>query len=204
MKGIDQNNTVDMEKLWNAHKDAIEAAAYNYKVRTGISEEIEDLMQDGFFGLMKAVETYDPETYPDVPFGAWLIIKCKGEWSRYLRDRDPLRNAISLDAPSTYGSNSTIGDYVADTVSDDAPGVEDQVVRDLMMCGYMDLINQLMGDLDPETAALLRAYYLENVPLSQLHAENASNKIRSGLRQLRKALIAKGVDMEGGLHYAGN
>lgn len=201
-KEFDRND--DLEKLWNEHKEAIEAAAYNYKVRTGISEEIEDLVQDGFFGLLKAIETYDPVTYPDVPLGAWVIIKCKGEWSKYVRDRDPARTALSLDAPSTYGSNSTIGDYVADTISDDAEGVEDRVIRDLMMTGYMDIITQLMGDLEPETAALLRAYYLENVPLSQLHAENASAKIRTGLRQLRRALIARGINVEGGLHYESN
>lgn len=191
---------LDLEKLWNEHKGAIEAAAYNYKLRTGITEEIEDLVQDGFLGLMKAVETFDPVTYPDVPLGAWVIIKCKGEWSKYLRDRDPLRTAISLDAPAPC-SDRTIGDYMSDTVADDAEGVEDRVIRDLMMCGYMDLINQLMGDLQPETAALLRAYYLEGTPISQLHAENAAGKIRAGLRQLRRALIAKGVDLEGGLHY---
>ena len=159
------------------------------------------MVQDGFFALMKAAETYDPVNYPDVPFGAWVIIKCRGEWSRYLRDRDPLRTAISLDAPSTYDSNSTVGDYVSDTVADDGIGVEDQVIKDLLMTGYMDIVNQCMNELPAETAALLHMYYLENVPLAQLHAENAAGKIRSGLRQLRRALIARGINVEGGLHY---
>ena len=72
-----------------------------------------------------------------------------------------------------------------------------------MMTGYMDIITQLMGNLEPETAALLRAYYIEGIPLAQLHAENASAKIRAGLRQLRRALIARGINVEGGLHYDG-
>ena len=201
MYNIDQNNPAEMAELWAEVAPKIEAAAINYKAVTGLNEDIDDLTQDGYLALLKAIDSYDPEQYPDVPFASWVVIQCKGMWSKYIRSRDPLRNAISLDAPSTYDSNSTIGDYVADTVSDDAPGVEDQVVRDLLMAGYMDIVKQLMGELEPETAALLRAYYLENVPLAQLHTENASAKIRAGLRQLRRALIAKGVDLEGGLHY---
>ena len=58
---LDQNiYTVIEEILWNENAKSISAAAYNFIVETGISEDVADLVQDGYFGFLKAIDTYDP------------------------------------------------------------------------------------------------------------------------------------------------
>ena len=110
---LTKNVTVNLERLWHENKELIQKAAHNYKNITGISEDIEDLVQDGFFGLKRAAETYDPVQYPDVSFGVWIVIKCCSVWSKYLHDLDPLRNAASIDT-SIDSTKTAIGNAVAD------------------------------------------------------------------------------------------
>ena len=108
---LDQNiYTVIEEILWNENAKSISAAAYNFIVETGISEDVADLVQDGYFGFLKAIDTYDPVEHPDISFSTWVIIRCVGEWSKYLRDCDPLVAADSLDSQLSCIEKDTTAD----------------------------------------------------------------------------------------------
>ena len=108
---LDQNiYTIIEEILWNENAKSISAAAYNFIVETGISEDVADLVQDGYFGFLKAIDTYDPVEHPDISFSTWVIIKCVGEWAKYLRDGDPLVSADSLDSQLSCSEKDTTAD----------------------------------------------------------------------------------------------
>ena len=108
---LDQNiYTVIEEILWNENAKSISAAAYNFIVETGISEDVADLVQDGYFGFLKAIDTYDPVEHPDISFSIWVIIRCVGEWSKYLRDCDPLVGADRLEAHQSGSENEKTAD----------------------------------------------------------------------------------------------
>lgn len=87
MYDIDQNDPVAMTTLWESVAPRIKAAAINYKNTTGLNEDIEDLVQDGYFALLQAIETYNPVQYPDVSFALWTVIKCKRLWSKYTNNQ---------------------------------------------------------------------------------------------------------------------
>lgn len=54
----------------------------------GRSPILDDLIQVGFIGLMKAIERYEPDR--NVPFTAYAVPTIAGEMKRYLRDKGPL------------------------------------------------------------------------------------------------------------------
>ena len=84
----------------------------NYKEGDRIETRSEhaDLVQDGYFGFLKAIDTYDPVEHPDISFSTWVIIRCVGEWSKYLRDCDPLVEADSLDSQLSCIEKDTTAD----------------------------------------------------------------------------------------------
>lgn len=54
----------------------------------GRSPILDDLIQVGYIGLMKAIERFDPER--NVAFSAYAIPTIAGEMKRYLRDKGPI------------------------------------------------------------------------------------------------------------------
>jgi RNA polymerase sigma-B factor len=70
------------EKLVYAHADLVERIARGF---TGAGEPLEDLMQEGFVGLMKAIDSYDVRR--KVKFSTYASHAIAGEIRHYLRDR---------------------------------------------------------------------------------------------------------------------
>lgn len=56
--GVDVQN--NMQQLWEQNKGYIHKVASRYVQVAGYANEMEDLIQQGYFGLHKAVELYDP------------------------------------------------------------------------------------------------------------------------------------------------
>lgn len=73
------------EELINEYRPLAEHIARQF---TGSSEPLEDLVQWALIGLIKAVESYDPDRGVEFTTYAWYQIR--GEISHYLRDKSKL------------------------------------------------------------------------------------------------------------------
>ncbi len=73
------------EQLIVLHLDLVSRLARRYAGREPL---LDDLIQVGFIGLMKAIDRFDPGR--KVPFAAYAIPTIAGEMRRYLRDKEPL------------------------------------------------------------------------------------------------------------------
>jgi DNA-directed RNA polymerase specialized sigma24 family protein len=83
----------------------------------------EDLVQEGYFAMMEAIEAFDPLTgYKFLTYMRYPLMSC---FNTFLNTRtakgkkDPNRYAISLDAPIEGGEDySTLGDLIIDPESE--------------------------------------------------------------------------------------
>ena len=73
------------DELIVLHLDLVSGLARQLASRSPI---IDDLIQVGYIGLMKAIERFEPER--NVAFAAFAIPTIAGEMRRYLRDKGPI------------------------------------------------------------------------------------------------------------------
>jgi RNA polymerase sigma-B factor len=73
------------EKLIVLHLDLVSRLARQH---AGRNRPLDDLIQVGYIGLMKAIDRFDPGR--NVAFAAYAIPTIAGEMKRYLRDKEPL------------------------------------------------------------------------------------------------------------------
>lgn len=73
------------DELIVLHLDLVSRLARQIAGRSAI---LDDLIQVGYIGLMKAIERFDPER--NVAFAAYAIPTIDGEMKRYLRDKGPI------------------------------------------------------------------------------------------------------------------
>ncbi|MGH2461084.1 MAG: sigma-70 family RNA polymerase sigma factor [Chloroflexota bacterium] len=73
------------DELIVLHLDLVSRLARQLAGRTPI---LDDLIQVGYIGLMKAIDRFEPER--NVPFIAYAIPTIDGEMKRYLRDKGPI------------------------------------------------------------------------------------------------------------------
>lgn len=164
---IQDGETSLYPELWEAVRPFIAQMAkqrYDHvQDRGGV--DCDDLVQSGYFGLVKAVETYEPGkagflthlTYHlKGPFNA----ACGCSWERTMRD--PIHRALSLDAPV---SDDPKGPTLMDTLKeleDPSDIVHDRDEQERLREAEERLISRL-----PEAAAdIVRAKYLNNEPSS--------------------------------------
>jgi RNA polymerase sigma-B factor len=83
----DRRDLAARERLIEAHLPLVESLAHRY---AHCGERIEDLVQVGSIGLIKAVDRFDPER--GVSLGAFATPNILGEIKRHLRDKsNPIR-----------------------------------------------------------------------------------------------------------------
>lgn len=73
------------ERLIVLHLDLVSRLARQHAGRGPV---LDDLIQVGYIGLMKAIDRYDPGR--NVTFAAYAIPTIAGEMKRYLRDKEPI------------------------------------------------------------------------------------------------------------------
>lgn len=137
---------------------------------------VEDLIQEGFFAFLKAVESYNPQsgytfstflTYPlKNSFNAMVGLRTQKEY------KDPLSNAISLSAPTADDESIELSDAIPDEQAQEA----------FQSAETSDYIRRLRHDID--------------TVLSRLN-EDERQTIRTvffGNRKLTQAAALVGVD----------
>ena len=133
--------------------------SYNSKTATGILEQ-GDFCNTGYLALVKAVETYNPQT--EVPFLAWFIFYLKTAFAeatgyRTVKGRmEPIRHALSLDAPL---GDDPDGDTLASIVADQRASldnIEEAIWREQLRKVMEDVLSELPQE---QQTALRHRYY---------------------------------------------
>jgi len=204
MLGINIYNQETMARLWAEHETAICKAAYSYMANHTITggHTVDDLIAEGYTGLIDAVETYD-DSY-GVPLAAWIIIKCKGVWGRMTRSNDALDRpgTISLDAPVNYADAGNTETIVGDLTPDPRAEYTEQVLNALLYTEYAKVIKTAIASMPPEIAACVQARYMDGKQIAEIKIPGAANKIQQGLKLLRTELKKHGL-YKGGEYYVG-
>mgnify|MGYP003292755112 CR=1 FL=1 len=202
--GIQAGKTELMEELWGQVEKYVMSKAskldfmlakmqnrsYNSKTVTGVLEQ-GDFCNAGYLALVKAVESYNPQT--EVPFLAWFIFYLKTAFAeatgyRTVKGRmEPIRHALSLDAPL---GDDPDGDTLAAVVADprnNLDNVEELIWREQLR----DAVAGVMQELEPEQAKVLYHRFWKNQTYTDAAGELGitDQNVRTGearaLRRLR-------------------
>lgn len=169
-----------------------------YRVSPGQGgAEMEDLIQSGFFALLTAVETYDGSK--EKSFIGWLALHLKRSFSdtigirTELQRRDPLRTAVSLDAPAGDDEN---GDELQYFIAD--PNSEDWIKKmELQECH--EALFAALRRLPGAESEIIRLRYWGNLSqadtakIKGITVENVSKIERRALSKLRNPMINRGL-----------
>ncbi len=109
---------------------------------------VDDLAQAGFFGLVKAAQSFDEAAGKSWSSWAAWFIQREFENTLYLRDGKPTRphtSAVALDAPLSEDSaeGATLGDLLAD---ENAPDVDAGVILDELRQTVRAAVEQIKDD----------------------------------------------------------
>lgn len=124
--------------------------------------EVEDLMQSAFLALLEAVSSFSPDK--GAQFLTWYTFRLKTAfaeatgWRTERQRRDPLRAAVSLDAPLTDDEGDMT---LADTIPD--PAAEAVIEESALRLTVQGILEELPED---QQAALYRRYWM-NLPLDE-------------------------------------
>lgn len=155
----------------------------------GLSEE--DLQQELYFALCKAVEGYKPEA--GYKFTTYLDLNVKSVVDRALgltKASDPLDTANSLDTPIADGEDATFGDFLEDPESGAAFAEVEEA--DYLTKLHADL-EEALSELPERKERTIRARYLEDKTIAEIaesnnvSGETARRDEYEALMQLREA-----------------
>ena len=142
----------------------------------GYMYEVDDLISEGYFGLVVAANNYKPEL--GTPFSSYACKVIESKIKRSL-PKYKLSSAISLDSPVSKEpeeDTSTIGDIISDGYS-----VEKEVIRKDTLDRFQRFFDTLT---DEEKKRVL--YYIstgKNPPASDMLFRKARRKIIARMRQ---------------------
>ncbi len=148
----------------------------------GQNEPLEDLIQVGTIGLIKAVDRYDAGR--GVALAAFATPSIAGEIRHHLRDRSaPVRVPRRLQAAGLRVTSVTLEQ--ADHVADPDAGASDRLALDAAL-----------RSLHTRERELLRLRFVEDLSQAQIAARtglsqtHVSRTLRGALQQLREVLVA--------------
>lgn len=145
-----QDGKEDILVLWLACRQYVMQQARRwyraFEGRRGVA--LEDLEQEGFLALAKAVETWKPESSA---FSTWLTFHLKSAFAAAYRvrtnheRRDPLNNAISLDVPPAGADEDCL---LRDIIPDAAAALAFEAVEQQELCEAVQAaLQQLPNEL---------------------------------------------------------
>ena len=182
-KAIQQGRRDLMETLWTQTRLFVRQQARRlWRATGGISGiEVDDLCQSGYFALIAAVDTYDPER--GASFIGWLNLSLKtafADCAGYRTEkRDALNYAGSLDAvfDSADGDGDALGDLIPDPAAEAAfTDAEEKLYQEQLHAALEAAIEKL----SPQQAAVVRGYFWSNQTLSEIGAAAGISAARAG------------------------
>lgn len=194
-----------MGELWEQVKGLVAWKARH--VMTGLENrgnpcgvELDDLVQSGYFAVLKAIETYDPTA---CAFSSWLgfylktafaeATGCRTEKSRM----EPLNQALSLDKPlGDEADGATFGDLVPDhRAAATLTAVEEMVWLEQLR----EAMEGVLAELPEEQSDVIKQRYYEQQTLAGTAermgttAEEVRKLKGRGLKALRHYKLANRI-----------
>lgn len=176
--------------LWEGCRKIIYRKAARFKaLHENCKQEIEDLVQCGYFAMIEAIKYYKPDE--DIKFLTYLNKPLLREFLRasgwLTTKRDLIDYAISLDAPIDEDGEATLAEIIPDTEGGE------NVIDKLLHETAIDTINKALSKLPERKAALIRAIYFEGLTetaagraLGYKTTTAANNAHHDALRKLRR------------------
>lgn len=130
--------------------------------------DLDDLIQAGYLGLVRAVETYKPDL---CQFTTWLTNHLKTAFddacgcSSIRQKKDPIHRAASLDSPvySDDPEGPTLGDSIPEPL-DAVSAIDDEVFQEQLQ----GAIERLLSKLSPSAADVIRSSYIDGEPVAAI------------------------------------
>lgn len=184
-----------LPELWDQVKDFISMQAgkraFSLNGYGGVTEE--DLFQSGYFALLMAVESFDPDA--GMSFIGWLAFALRNtfaETAGYKKGkRDPLNSAASLDKPldSEDGGTATLADLQEDVgATQDFEDTEKKI-----WCEQLHgALETALEKLSEEDQAAIQARYYQGYTLKEtagamgVTAEAIRTRIQRAITLLRR------------------
>lgn len=210
---IKQGDNGYMPQLWEQVRKIVVmiAAKYYNRLENKCGLELDDLIQEGYFGVLKAVEYYEPDS--EYKFSSYLNFNLKNVFDRmtgmrYGGENDKILNcALSLDAPiENDGENDNL--TLLDTISNKSTSSysfekNEQSVynRDLRK-----VLDKALGQLSEKRNKIVTLNYFFNMSQSQIasvlkcNRSYISSEIREALLQMRTGPYCK--ELCSFIHYS--
>ena len=184
--GIDEAD--NMLSLWQQNRGLIHAIARKYAAY----EEMEDLEQQGYFGLCDAVRCYDPEA--GAAFSSYAVIWIKQSLQRYIDDCSTVvripsgrRQEITRYRRACAAFERGYGRKPTDREISSLLGVSLEIVKHVKEAAIMEKISSLDTPLNEDTE--------DTVGDLQSGAEDVENSVLDAVQQEQlKAMIWPLVD----------
>ncbi len=170
-------------RLFEEHMPLVAALAHRYDRR---GEQLEDLVQVGALGLIKAVDRFRPER--GVALGAFAAPTIVGEIKHHLRDR-----TWPLSVPRRLRESRAPSEFVAPEAEADAAGEDDETFTEVE---DRALLERALGALGERERRILELRFFgdlsqveiaKELGISQVHV----SRIQHGaLEKLRSVLAA--------------
>ena len=147
--------------------------------------EMEDLIQIGSIGLLKAIDKFDLSY--DVRFSTYAVPMIAGEIKRFLRD-DGMIIVMAMESASEVESlHKTIyqGDGNAISLMD---GIKEEKDASEELLDHM-LLNSLLGTLEEKERDLLRLRYFED--LTQVQVAKQLDMTQVQVSRMEKKILGK-------------
>lgn len=151
---------VDMkEELWRRLKRFIAWRARSFASQNPApGVDIDDLIQCGYFALLRTLEAYDPEKGSFLSLLAWYLKSCfQSAIGRTEKQfRDPINTALSLNAPldSEDPDGNTLEDIIPDS-RDSIQEVEAQIYTEQLHIA----LEEALSSINPDEASVLRSVF---------------------------------------------
>lgn len=210
---IKQGDNGYMPQLWEQVRKIVVMIAIKYfnRLENKCGLELDDLIQEGYFGVLKAVEYYEPDS--EYKFSSYLNLNLKNVFDkmtgiRYGGENDKILNcALSLDAPienDCENDNLTLLDTISNkSTSNYSFENNEQSVynRDLRK-----VLDKALGQLSEKRNKIITLNYFFDMSQSQIasvlkcNRSYISSEIREALLQMRTGPYRK--ELYSFMHYS--
>lgn len=158
---IQSGNHECIPVLWERCRKIIYKKAIRFKnLHENCNQEVDDLVQSGFFAMIAAIGYYNPDkpenflTYLNKPLLNEFLRASGWRTSK----RDALDYAISIDTPTDEDGETTLADII--------PGNDTPMERELYYEELAGTIREALAKLPKRKEALIRAIYFEGVTIT--------------------------------------
>lgn len=173
--------------LWERCRKIIYKKAIRFKnLHENCNQEVDDLVQSGFFAMIAAIGYYNPDkpenflTYLNKPLLNEFLRASGWRTSK----RDALDYAISIDTPTDEDGETTLADII--------PGNDTPMECELYYEELAGTIREALAKLPKRKEALIRAIYFEGMTITAAgrmlgyNPTAANNAHRDALCKLRR------------------